>query len=794
METLLRDIRHALRALARAPAFTATVVLTLGLAIGANGAVFSALDAVLFKPLPFPNGDRLMQITQSVGDAPPGGTAPIRVEDWNRLSSTFEAISGFYTEDVSDVTGETPEMTRRATVSPRFNEVWGVAPMLGRGFTEEDHSGPRTNVLISERYWRTRLGADPNVIGRQLGLGTRPPRVVGVMPASFLFPDRRVDVWEPGSHEGLFAGRNLAWYPAIGRLEPGVTVEEARANLALVQAQLGAQYPDTDGNLRVQVEPLKDGIVAGSQRSLWLLFGAASLLLLIACTNIATLLLTRGAERRREVAVRLSLGAGPARIARQSLTETAVLAFAGALGGVLLAYAATRTLGNVSLDVARIDEVALDGRFLLYTVATVAAVTMLCGLLPALRGARGDLARTMAGGRGHVGARQSLHWWLVGVQVALSVALLAGAGLLVRSIHELGRVDAGFDRGSVLTFRVSGDFADMSGRNFPVFQQRYATMLETLAALPGVESAATALSLPGVPTAFENEYELPAGRADPEVRVLAEERNVSPSYFATLGIPLAEGALCRPDGGASGEVLVNRSFVERYGAGAALVGSPLSRGGQAPVAATITGVVGDARERGLDKAPVPTVYFCGLAGRPSPFVLVRTRGDPLAVADVVRAKVTELEPARAVFSIASLDEQIGDAFAENRLRTIVLASFAGAALALACLGLYGTLSYVVSLRRREVGLRLAVGASQNHIVGQFVTKALRVVACACAAGLLLSLASARALEGMLFGVAPTDPFTLSAVVVVVGAVGALAAFLPALRASRIDPMQTLREE
>jgi len=387
-----------------------------------------------------------------------------------------------------------------------------------------------------------------------------------------------------------------------------------------------------------------------------------------------------------------------------------------------------------------------------------------------------------------------LHWWLVGVQVALSVALLAGAGLLVRSIQELGRVDAGFERGHVLTFRVSGAFADMTG---PIFQQRYATTLDALAALPGVESTATiSFSLPGVPTAYEQEYELPAGRVSPDVRVLAEERTVSPSYFATLGIPFLEGTSCRSG---VGDVLVNRSFAERYGMGAALVGSQLLRapqpGTQTPAAsATITGVVGDARERGLDQSPAPTVYFCNVASMPSPFILVRTREDPDALVATVRAKMKELEPLRAVFSVASLDEQIGGAFAENRLRTVVLSLFAGAALLLACLGLYGTLSYIVSLRRREVGLRLALGALQGHIVGQFLSKALRVVAVACAAGLALSFASARALQGMLFGVSATDPVTLFAVVSTVLVVGALATLLPALRASRIDPMRTLREE
>jgi predicted permease len=797
VETLIRDIRHALRSLARTPAFTITVVLTLAIAIGANGAVFSALDAVLFKPLPFPNGDRLMRLTQATGDGPPGGTAPVRVEDWNHLSSTFEAISSFYVEDVSDTTGEIPEIVRRATVGPRFNEVWGIAPALGRGFTEEDHRGQPTSVIVSDRYWRSRLGADPNAVGRQLRIGPGTPRVVGVMPATFLFPDRDADVWVPAPLDAPFMqSRGYAWYPAIGRLKEGVTPDEARANLSVVQAQLGAQYPDTDTNLRVYVEPYKDGIVAGARGSLWLLFGAASLLLLIACTNIATLLLTRGAEQRRDVAVRLSLGASASRIARQRLTETTLLALAGVGGGLLLASSAARGLRSLSANVPRLDEITLDGRLVLYTIAAVAVVTLLCGTLPAVRSARGVLAGEIAGGgRTQVATRQSLHWWLVGVQIALSVALLAGAGLLVRSIQELARVDSGFQRAQILTFRMSAAFADMSGDNFPRFQQGYVTTLEALAALPGVESAATtSFSLPGVPTAFEQEYELPAGHLDPETRVLAEERSVSPSYFATLGIPVVEGSVCRYGGGPGvGEVLVNRSFVARYGGGGALVGSLLARA-QLPQGATITGVVTDVRERGLDRPPAPTVYFCNFAGSPTPFVLVRTHGDPEAIVAIVRAKMKELEPQRAMFSVSSLDEQIGDAYAENRLRTTVLALFAGAALALACLGLYGTLSYVVSLRRREVGLRVALGALSGTIVVQFVTQALRVVGVACAVGLVLSLAFGRALSGLLFGVSPSDPLTLAGVVVLVVGVAALAAFLPSLRASRIDPMEALREE
>jgi hypothetical protein len=337
----------------------------------------------------------------------------------------------------------------------------------------------------------------------------------------------------------------------------------------------------------------------------------------------------------------------------------------------------------------------------------------------------------------------------------------------------------------------------MNGTNFVPFQQRYLTTLESLAALPGVVATATSTSLPGVPAGFENQYRLPAARLDPETQVLAEERAVSPSYFATLGIPLSAGAFCENRVG-GGEVLVNRSFAERYGSGAILVGTQIFQDrpgvpGSAPPS-TIKGIVGDVRERGLDRPATPTVYFCNVAAQPSPFVLVRTRDDPDAMASAVRLKMKELEPVRAVYSVGSLEEQIGDAFAQNRLRTVVLALFAGAALALACLGLYGTLSYVASLRRREVGLRIAIGALPSQIVAKLVAQALRVIAVACCAGLALSLLSARALQGMLFGVSAADPRTLAAVVVLVVGVAALAAFLPALRASRIDPMQTLREE
>ena len=782
---IFRNVGYALRVLSRAPAFSLTVILTLALGIGANSAVFSALDAVVLSPLPFPNGERLMRITQ-VRDGRPSLVAPVRIEDWNRLSSTFDGITSFFVEDVTDTTGEFPETARRATVAPRFFDVWGIAPALGRGFTDADHRGVSAAIVVSDRYWRTRLNADPDVLDRDIRIGEVPRRIIGVMPASFLFPDRGTDLWAPASLDAPIAqNRNLAWYPGIGRLKPGVAIEAARADLAAVQAGLGQTYPETDAPLAVAIEPFKNSVIGGERGSLWLLFAAGSLLLLIACTNVATLLLTRGAERQREVAVRLSLGASPSNVVAQWLTETAVLAAAGAAAGLWLAAAISGGLRALAGNVPRLDEVALDGRVLLYTLVSVVIVTLLCGLAPALKNARG-----FANSHGaRVTGRHSLHWALAGVQVALSVALLVGAGLLLRSFQELSRIDAGFERANILTFRLNTSFAEAIATG--PFQQRVATAFESLRALPGVEAAATASFLPGVPLSVETEFDVPTANASPETRMLAEERVASSGYFATMGIPLAQGALCRDSGT---EVMVNQRFVDLYLGGATAVGARIARNLPAPASATIAGVVGSARERGLDREPAPTVYLCANWGNPNSFFLVRTRGEPTAIAQEIRRTLKELEPARAVYNIAPLDERIDGAFADDRMRTIVLTSFAATALALAALGLFGTVGYVLSLRRREVGLRMAVGARGGDIAAQFVGKALRVVALACVAGLGLSFTFTRLLRGMLIGVSPTDLRTMLAVVAIVVTVGALAALVPALRAARIDPMTALRAE
>ena len=795
IETALRELRHAVRALAKAPVFTATVVLTLGLGIGANSAVFSAIYAVLLRPLPFPDADRIVKLAENHPKVPEQTIAPIRLEDWNRLNSTFQAITGYYTEDVSELSGALPERLRHAHVAPRFLEVLGVAPAQGRGFSpqEERYGGPAA-ALISNRLWRRRFGANPIALGKALRIGTVSFTIVGVMPASFLFPDRDVDLWTPIPSDAPYAQRRDAkWYVAIGRMKPGITPEQARANLAQVQAGLAKQYPRTDSDIAPAVAPLKDVTVAGVRKSLWMLFGSVSLLLLIACTNIAALLLSRVAARQHEISIRFSLGASKASVVVHLLTEVLVLALAGGSLGLLVAAGASRVFRALARDLPRIDEIGLDWRIVLYSLVCALAATLLCGTLPAIRGTRRNLAGSLArAGRSQVQGRNPVQFVLVGVQVSLAVALLAGAGLLLRSFQELGRVSPGFDAERVLTFHISSSWQELAVDQ-KAARQRVDRILEGIRELPGVVADATSVDLPGVPSQYPVEMKTVEGRAETEPKMIAEERQVTASYFATMRIPLLAGQMCRDDLHAT-HMMVNRSFAGAYFGGAGAIGHHLVRAGSSDSPWEIRGIVGDARETGLEREPGPAIYWCAGSSQPGSFFLVRTRSDPTSMAAAIRRKVHEVEPTRSVYDVTPLLARISDAYAENRLRTILLAFFAATAVALASVGLYGTLSYLVRMRRREVGLRLAMGAARTQIVQQFLMQGLRVSLLGCTAGLALAAILSRVLSGMLYGVSAWDPETLGGVIAIVLAVSVVASLLPAVRASRVEPMHVLREE
>jgi len=797
LDATVANLKSAFRFIRKSPTFSATVILTLALGIGANSAVFSAIDAILLKPLPFPDADQLMRVDQynPKTSSPLHLVAPVRLEDWNHLNSTFQALTGYYSEDVSESTGPLPERVTRAWVSPRFFQVWAVSPVLGREFTpdEETLNGPAA-ALISDRFWRRRFNADPSIVGKNLRLDGHLTLVVGVMTPSFLFPNREADLWCP-IPAGLSYGqaRQNNWFVVIGRLKPGVTVAQARANLATVQAQLGRQFPKTDAELSVGVEPLKETTIGNSRRSLWLLFSSVTLLLFIACTNIVALLLSRSAQRHHEISVRFSLGAPRGALIAQLLTETFLLALIGCGLGLFLAAAASDIFRSLAAQLPRVEEIHLDGRIVLYSLACSVVVTLLCGLVPAIRGTRRSLSASLAqSSRSQVAGRNPLQWLLVGVQVALAVTLLAGAGLLLRSFQQLGRVNPGFDAAHILTFQLSMNWGETG--DLKKLRQFTDRILETLRATPGVAAAAISVGAPGTPFRYQTELKLTEGRADTEPKIVAENRFVSASYFATMRIPLLAGEVCRETDGPP-TLVVNRTFADNYFPGAPVIGhhvQSMNLGYSGPAA--IVGISADARETGLDHLPIPTAYWCAPIAEPGTYFLVRTHNAPMTMAETVRQQIHEIDPARSVYDFAPLEQRFSDALAENRLRTVLLTFFAATALSLACIGLYGTLSYSINVRQREVGLRLALGALRGQIVRQFLWQGLAVCIAGCLAGWALAAASTRLLAGLLYGVSPSDVPTLSAVILLVLVIAAAASLVPAVRAARVEPMQVLRDE
>lgn len=805
IETLTSNLRFAWRLICKSPVFSLVVIVTLALGIGANSAVFSAIDAVLLRPLPFPHSDRLMLLRQynPKEKSPQSFVAPLRLEDWNRMNSSFEAMTGYFSEDDSEVSGPLPEKMTHAFVAPRFLQVWGVAPQLGRDFTPEEelYGGPAA-VLISDRLWRSRFNGNPDVIGKTLRFGAVIPghrpasyAIVGVMPAAFSVVSRDVDLWSPSPVNAPYANdRGSTWYTVIGRLRPGVSVDKAGADLASVQAQLGKQFPKTDANLAVHLEPLKDSTVDNSRRSLWVLFGSVTLLLLIACTNIAALLLARMTDREHEISVRFSLGASRRAVVAQLLTEVLLLALLGSVAGLGLAAGAAKLFHTLTPNLPRVEEITLDWRIVCYALACALAVTLLCGILPALRGTRGSISGSLAkGSRTQVSSGHPMQWALVGVQVALAVTLLVGAGLLQRSLAELARVSPGFDPSHVLTLHISvswGETADIKAMT-----QRTNRTLDTLRALPGVDAAAITSSLPGVPGQQQTELRIVEGEQDPNRKIVADSRFVSKGYFAAMNIPMLAGEPCE-DTPKVTLVVVNRSFANTYFGQSPAIGHHLATSAfsQFPLAGEIRGIVADAREQGINTEPMPTAYWCSNTAFPYTHYLVRTRTEPAALTETLRRTIHEIEPNRSVFDIEPLGERLDASFAEDRLRTILLSVFAATAVSLACLGLYGTLSYFVSIRRREVGLRLALGALRQQIALRFLAQGLRVTLAGSLVGLALAAASARLLAGMLYGVSSFDPATFIAVVLLVIIVAALATVIPAARAARTDPMTVLREE
>ena len=797
LDGALMNLKSALRFIRKAPGFSITVVLTLALGVGANSAVFSAIDAIILRALPYPEADRLVMLHQYSGNAKGSETnvAAQRLEDWNRLARGFSGITGYYTQDSSETSGLLPEKLSQALVAPRFLEVLGVPPALGRGFSpEEERFGGPNAVLISHAYWERRFHGDPQVTGKKLHFGHYAATIIGVMPASFSFPDRNTDLWGISAADAPYAqDRNQTWFFAFGRLAPGIIIDQGRAALATAQTELGRQYPKTDKDIRVGVQPLKDSIVGGSETSLWLMFGSVSLLLLIACMNIAALLLARTAERAREIAIRYSLGAGRSSIVWQLLTESFLLASIGSAAGLAVAVVASRVFRSLAASLPRADEIKLDSRILLYVLGCALLCTLVFGLVPALQATRRTPGRSLAANsRTQIAGGNALQWILVGGQVCLAVALLVGAALLLRSFQALGRVSPGFDASHVLTLRLSGSWGETA--DMKTLIRRMDGDLDAIRSVPGVAGAATSASLPGVASAYPVEFKLSEGGAVTD-RIVSDAKAVSGGYFETMSIPLLSGKACGGEKPLTTAV-VNRSFANMYLGTRSPVGLHLELLHDAffQRAQEIIGVVTDAHEDGLRRSPGPIVYSCISAPDPSPFFLIRTAGNPALMGLTLRKKLGSVEPGRSVFDITPLDQVLSGASSEDRLRTLLLSVFALTAILLAAIGLYGTLSYFVNVRRREVGLRMAVGALPSQILKRFLRQGVGVALLGCVGGLMLAAALSRLLAGVLYGTSRLDATSYTAVAVLVVAVAAAASVIPATRAARLEPMRTLRDE
>jgi putative ABC transport system permease protein len=796
-ESIAFNAQAGWRFLCKSPTFSIAVILTLALAIGANSAVFSAINAVVLRPLPYPGGDQLAALYQhdAKGRDANHFVAPARLEDWNHMNTTFQAISGYYLDDLSETSGSLPERVTEALVAPRFLQVMKVSPALGRAFTPaEEHWGGPDAVLISNGFWQRRFNGDPSALGKRLKAGTFSYSIIGIMPASFQFPNRDVDLWAPSPPDAPYAvRRDETWFTVIGRLKPGVTLQEGTADLATVQGRLGRLFPKPDSELIVQTEALKETIVGGVRSSLFLVYGSVSLLLLIACSNIAALLLARTAEREHEISIRYSLGASRMSIITQLLSEVFSLALLGSLAGLLVAYGVSHAFHLLAKTLPRAEEISLNWGVAAYSLTAAVATTILCGLFPALRGTRRGLAHALAaGGRTQVSTRNPLQWALVMVQVTLAVTLLIGAGLLLRSLQAIRRVYPGFDPSQVLTFQVSGSWGETS--DMKGVTQRIDRTLDGLRSLPGVTDVATSGMLPGVSSLYQTEFKID-GNLQSGHPILADSRYISAGYFGTMQIPLLVGEACRQASTIT-DVVVNRAFANRYMSETSPLGHQLSSAAPSDfqMQGIIRGIVGDAREEGLNILPVPTVYSCFNAPSPFPHYLVRTQGDPMAMAETIRHRIHELEPSRSVYGISSLQEHLDDASTENRLRTTLLSLFAATAVALASIGLYGTLNYMGRMRQREVGVRLALGALRSQIVARFLFQGLRAAAIGCLAGVALGLVLSRFLAKMLYGVTALDPTTYASVVCLILLVASLASLAPAVRAASVEPVKVLRED
>jgi putative ABC transport system permease protein len=806
---MTNDIVYALRSLIKKPLFSIVAILTLALGIGANTAIFTVVNAVLLRPLPYPDDDRLMMLwtyNPRQGFDKDVATYP-NFEDWRKGSQSFASISG-YTGPSFTLTGlGDPVQVRGAVVTPEFFQTMGMAPALGRAFTGADGASSAGQVVVvSHAFWQNRLGGDRSVTGRTILLNGASYEVIGVMPASFAHP-QDAEVWTPMTPSGvygqLFTQRGAFWLTVVGRLKPGITRAAAQSEMDAIAARLEREYPQNSG-LGVRLVPLHAEIVGDVRRPLIILLGAVSLVLLIACANVANLLLTRSSARQRELAIRSALGAGWSRLLRQMLTESIVLACIGATVGLLLAAWGIDVLQSLAPPgLPRLAGIRIDLAVLGYTAGAAILTGLVFGIVPAAHAASGSGGGQLKeGGRtGSDGLRgRRLRSGLAVAELAIALVLLIGAGLLLRSMIALNRVDPGFLTQNVLSLRI--ELPRLKYNDPDKTSAFYQQLLGRLASLPGVQStgAGTSLLLSELPQSAGIAIEgRPAVDASQQ-NIPVPFDSVTPGFFSTLKIPLVRGrTLTDADSrDAQPVALVNEAFVRRFFANDDGLGKRFTFNDPTNPQArwsTIVGVVKDTRRGGFSRPPWAEVYF---PHAQSPdrrmLVFVRASSDPASLARAAQAEVWAVDRDQPIASIRTVEELIARSQANRRFVTVLLGVFACVALVLAAIGVYGVLAYATAQRTQEIGIRMALGADRGTVLRMVLRGGLQLAAAGLILGTAAALALSGVLSGLLYGVSAKDPLTFVLVPACLGLVALLASWVPARRAVRVEPVAALRGE
>lgn len=816
MESIVRDLRYAVRMLVKKPAYTITALLALGLGVGANTAIFSVFDAILLRPLPYPKADQLTRLWESNEGKgiEESRLSPVTFHDVRENVKSFDSLAGWWHPDLNLTSDEgEPHRVSAINVTDEFFDTIGRAPALGRGFTAgDDEQGKPQIAVISHGLWQRRYNVNPNVLGQALTLDGQNYEVIGVMPEGFSFPGS-TEVWLPLGWDPSQHNRGARFFGALGRLAEGVDVAAAQAEVNVLAESIAREYPQSNEGWGVDVRLLQDDMVGEVRPALWVLLGAVGFVLLIACANVVNLLLAQAASREKEVAVRSAIGAGRGRLLRQFLTESVVLGLAGGLLGLAIAFACVRLLVILAPpEIPRVEGITVNTNVLLFTLAVAVLSGLIFGLAPALHSVRADFNDSLKeGGRGAsggLGGRRVRHFLVIS-EVALALVLLFGAGLLMRSFYSLLSESPGFNAERTLSFNLqvpSSSYGRWTG--VADFYDRLIAHLETQ---PGISSAAVTAFLPlelGWRVDFNLEGEESTSNRNDGEQPEAQYHTVSSGYFRLLGIPLLQGrdfteydTFDKP-----GVVILNRAAADRYwGAeknpvgetitGGARQFGPLGRVLTETLEAEVVGIVGDVKNTSLEDSVEPAIYFSQrqFAYR-SMNVVVRGEGDPKSLVDTAKSAAWDLDPSLPVSRIKTLEEHLDIAVAQRRFVMLLLTCFAAVSLALAAIGTYGVMSNMANERRREMGIRLALGARQGDVVGLLVGHGFRLVAVGILTGFVGAWLMGRLMTSLVFGVSTYDAWSIGVVIALLMAAALVACYVPARRASRTDPVTVLREE